>query len=624
MMKIQTPQTLLPTGKSIALLNPINQIPPNSPQPKKSILFNNIIQANIPQVISTNNAIKRYPTPITIRRNPTMNGISTATLKNFNTFTAYNTPKIIGSQNYLNGAITNLNNPNNLIRVNPLVNGNMNNIVTNQNIINNAQINNPIMKNMVINPNLTNTITSIKSPNIVNNMAINQKLISTIRSIKGPNLINNLPNTQNVIINNVNNNANANINSMNLVQIPSLVKTNKTINSMVLNQNTIKSINRVPTNISYTINNSLNPTIKPITNNVSVIPKVEIGNTLNNPNVSLIPKLNAPLVPVNNPLLPQIQVQPQMQSQLQPQIQLQPQPNLINSNMLALNNNLREPSERINLQEFRVLNEIGEGTFGKIYKVLWLVNNKFYALKKEVLKEIDGVKVRQHRNEAIRAFIKNTNCGGIVKLYGNLTIQNGYEFQYFELMELCDKDFEKEIKERSAYNQFYTELELYNIMLQLISTLSFLQKMHITHRDIKPQNILISNGIYKLCDFGDIRVMQREGIVVQRVRGSELYMSPILFNGLRAKVLQVRHNTYKSDVFSLGMCFLLASCLSFDGCVEIREVSDMNQKLFILNKYIGRRYSPNLIKILHSMLQTEEINRPDFILLETALRQHVI
>jgi hypothetical protein len=542
-----------------------------------------------------------------------MNGISTATLKNFNTFTAYNTPKIIGSQNYLNGTITNLNNPNNLIRVNPLVNGSMNNIVTNQTIINNAQINNPIMKNMVINPNLTNTITSIKSPNIVNNMAINQKLISTIRSIKGPNLINNLPNTQNVIINNVNNNANANINSMNLVQVPSLVNTNKTINSMVLNQNTIKSINRVPTNISYTINNSLNPTIKPITNSISVIPKVEIGNTVNNPNVSLIPKLNAPLVPVNNPLLPQIQVQPQMQ--------LQPQPNLINSNMLTLNNNLREPSERINLQEFRVLNEIGEGTFGKIYKVLWLVNNKFYALKKEVLKEIDGVKVRQHRNEAIRAFIKNTNCGGIVKLYANLTIQNGYEFQYFELMELCDKDFEKEIRERSAYNQYYTELELHNIMLQLISTLSFLQKMHITHRDIKPQNILISNGIYKLCDFGDIRVMQREGMVVQRVRGSELYMSPILFKGLRDKAYQVKHNTYKSDVFSLGMCFLFAACLSFDGCVEIREIFDMNQKELILNKYLGRRYSQKIIKILCLMLQTEEVFRPDFFILQAAIRQ---
>ena len=234
---------------------------------------------------------------------------------------------------------------------------------------------------------------------------------------------------------------------------------------------------------------------------------------------------------------------------------------------------------------------------------------------------MEGVKVRQHRNEAIRNFIKSTNCKGIVNLYGNLTVQNGYEFQYFELMELCDKDFEKEITERAAYKKFYTEIELYNIMLQLISTLSFLQKMHITHRDIKPQNILISNGIYKLCDFGDIRVMQRTGIVVQRVRGSELYMSPILFAGLRAKVLQVRHNTYRSDVFSLGMCFLLAACLSFSGCVEIREVLDMNQKLLILNKYLGGRYSPKMIKILHTMLETEENIRPDFILLEAFLRQ---
>ena len=158
-------------------------------------------------------------------------------------------------------------------------------------------------------------------------------------------------------------------------------------------------------------------------------------------------------------------------------------------------------------------------------------------------------------------------------------------------------------------------------MRQLIKTLSLLQKNHITHRDIKPQNILISHGIYKLCDFGDVRLMQREGIVVQRVRGSELYMSPILFNGLRSKVLHVRHNTYKSDVFSLGMCFLLAACLSYDGCVDIREINDMKQKEIILSKHLSGRYSPKCISILLLMLQTEEINRPDFILLESAIRE---
>ena len=74
--------------------------------------------------------------------------------------------------------------------------------------------------------------------------------------------------------------------------------------------------------------------------------------------------------------------------------------------------------------------------------------------------------------------------------------------------------------------------------------------------------------------------MEREGIVFQRIRGSELYMSPILFFGLRANISQVKHNTYKSDVFSLGMRLLYAATLYFD---QIREVTDMN----IINKILN-------------------------------------
>ncbi len=50
----------------------------------------------------------------------------------------------------------------------------------------------------------------------------------------------------------------------------------------------------------------------------------------------------------------------------------------------------------------------------------------------------------------------------------------------------------------------------------------------------------------------------------------------------------------------------------------------MNQKDMILNKYLLGRYSPNLVRILHFMLQTEEVNRPDFILLESLIRQYGI
>ena len=175
---------------------------------------------------------------------------------------------------------------------------------------------------------------------------------------------------------------------------------------------------------------------------------------------------------------------------------------------------------------------------------------------------------------------------------------------------------------RANYLSYFTEAELNNIMKQLISILSFLQKRHITHRDIKPQNILIANGQYKLCDFGDIRVMQRDGLVVQRIRGSELYMSPILFNALRQGVQTIQHNTYKSDVFSLGMCLFYAACLSFNGPVEIREVVNMNIKQQILNKYLGTRYSQKFIKFLYLMLLTNEDDRPDFVLLEDAMLKY--
>ena len=104
-------------------------------------------------------------------------------------------------------------------------------------------------------------------------------------------------------------------------------------------------------------------------------------------------------------------------------------------------------------------------------------------------------------------------------------------------------------------------------MTQLIGILYLMQKNHITHRDIKPQNVLIINGKYKLYDFGEIRVLERAGLIIQRVRGSELYISPILFQGLHNNLIQVRHNTYKSDVFSLGKCLFYACSLIFEELI---------------------------------------------------------
>ena len=224
--------------------------------------------------------------------------------------------------------------------------------------------------------------------------------------------------------------------------------------------------------------------------------------------------------------------------------------------------------------------------------------------------------MNREKTKIVTNFIKKTGCKGVIKIYGDLYKKKGNEYYYYVLMEIAERDWEKELFERQKYKKYYSEKELFLIMNQLIKTLSLLQKNHITHRDIKPQNVLVNKGIYKISDFGEARTLLREGIIVSRVRGTELYMSPILFNGLKLKLIQISHNTFKSDVFSLGMCLFLASTLTFNSLCDIRELSDMKLVKEILMKYLSGKYSLKFINILVEMLQIEENNRPDFITLE--------
>ena len=295
----------------------------------------------------------------------------------------------------------------------------------------------------------------------------------------------------------------------------------------------------------------------------------------------------------------------------------------LNKSTSAQKNIKIEPKNALNLNEFQLTAQIGKGSYGKIYCVKWKKNNKFYALKKEILTDIDTIQKRKDTLRIIQNFIKTTKSQGIINIYANLILKNNLnlEYQYYELMEKAERDWDQEIRVRGQYNLFYKETELLNIMIQLISTLVLFQKNHITHRDIKPQNILVINGKYKLCDFGEIRVLKRNGLIVQRVRGSELYMSPILFQGLHSNLIQVKHNTYKSDVFSLGMCFFYASSLTYSGVDSIRELDDMVKIKEILFRYLEKRYSENYITLILNMLEVNEDKRPDFIELEKKAKE---
>ena len=353
--------------------------------------------------------------------------------------------------------------------------------------------------------------------------------------------------------------------------------------------------------------------------NLIPIPKKLINEKIDNYSVSNF--LNSQIYSTNDKYKNQYNMQDSNIKKVQINQQNFQKPLNRNSLLSGHNNNILikklEPENDFNTKEFKIIKKLGEGTFGKIYAIKWLKTNDLYALKKMDLDEYD-VYVFQKKVRIIQNFIKSTKHNGVIKLYGDksIPIQNTNQFNYYVIMELAERDFEKEINSRKAANKYYTEEELLDIIIQLVKTLSLMQKNNITHRDVKPQNILLIKGFYKLCDFGETKIITGVGPILQSVRGSELYMSPILFYAYNKNVPSVLHNTYKSDVFSLGMCTLLAACLTARPLCDLREIKNMITIETIIINNLVNRYSKKMINLIIKMLEIDENLRMDFIQLE--------
>ena len=156
-----------------------------------------------------------------------------------------------------------------------------------------------------------------------------------------------------------------------------------------------------------------------------------------------------------------------------------------------------------------------------------------------------------------------------------------------------------------------------------MSALYFLQKKGIAHRDIKPQNILIfPQNIYKITDLGEAKMnLNNNEKVNQAFVGSEYFMSPLLYNGLRQNKNTVSHNPFKSDVYSLGLCFLYAMTLNINVIKIIREKKYLEKKEKIINDNVKDLpdYSKRLWELVFKMIEYEEDNRYDFV----ELRRHL-
>ena len=264
----------------------------------------------------------------------------------------------------------------------------------------------------------------------------------------------------------------------------------------------------------------------------------------------------------------------------------------------------------INESDYNYVKPIGEGTYGVVYLVEHNKTCEQFALKKIICRDYNEL-IKQKSELELIFSVKHEH---ILKLYG-------LQFKYLDettsaiyvLMELAQNDWNTEIKRRMLAKRYYKEYELINMLKQIIKGFLYLQEKNIAHRDIKPQNILLfPNNIYKIADFGEAKFIKN--IAEQStLRGSELFMSPLLYKGYKFNQKNVLHNPFKSDVFSLGYCLLYSMCLNLKVLEVVRDLSTMKTIIANINKYIVKnKYSDKLINLIYKMIDPDEDSRFDF------------
>ncbi|HKB85017.1 MAG TPA: serine/threonine-protein kinase, partial [Ignavibacteriaceae bacterium] len=210
-----------------------------------------------------------------------------------------------------------------------------------------------------------------------------------------------------------------------------------------------------------------------------------------------------------------------------------------------------------NIENYKVVEVIGEGGMGVVYKALDLKLERYVAIKiLNTSKPPNPQFIERFKREARnQAKLNHTN---IIPVYGFTDAENtlGIVMEYIEGETLEDLIR----RERRLDLRFSLD-----VMRQVLSGVAFAHQKGFIHRDLKPSNIIISNeGIAKIMDFGISKsINETKDITKAGTKiGTIFYMSPEQIRG--------KPPTTQSDLYSLGVTFyeMLSGKTPFDYPTE--------------------------------------------------------
>ena len=191
--------------------------------------------------------------------------------------------------------------------------------------------------------------------------------------------------------------------------------------------------------------------------------------------------------------------------------------------------------------KFLLLEKLGQGNYGIVYKVQDKYTNKIYAAK---ISSLYTNNLESNKKEI--NVLKQCNSPYIIHYYGSY-IKNK---TIWIIIEYCDAGSVLDLMRIS--NKNLNEQQIASIISMVLKGLIFLHEQKKIHRDIKAGNILLSNNGYaKLGDFGvSAELMHSFSKKVSKI-GTPYWMSP--------EVISQNKYDCKCDIWSLGItCIELA------------------------------------------------------------------
>uniref|UniRef100_A0A8C7CNR4 Cyclin-dependent kinase 14 n=2 Tax=Oncorhynchus kisutch TaxID=8019 RepID=A0A8C7CNR4_ONCKI len=214
---------------------------------------------------------------------------------------------------------------------------------------------------------------------------------------------------------------------------------------------------------------------------------------------------------------------------------------------------------------YEKLEKLGEGSYATVYKGKSKVNGKLVALKVIRLQEEEGTPFTAIREASLLKGLKHSN---IVLLHDIIhtkeTLTLVFEYVHTDLCQYMDRH-------PGGLHPDNVKLFLY----QLLRGLSYIHQRYILHRDLKPQNLLISDtGELKLADFGLARAKSVP---------SHTYSNEVVTLWYRPPDVLLGSTDYSTclDMWGVGCIFIemIQGVAAFPG---MKDIQDQLERIFLV------------------------------------------